>query len=221
MGGMPRIRLDLAYDGTFFSGWAAQPGLRTVEGELGRALAAVVRHPVRLTVAGRTDAGVHAAAQTAHVDVDEAAWLALPGRSQRPSGRALRERLTGVLARQAGEAADCGRIGPLPRGAADVVVQTSLWEGQPIVVQEALRAGAAIVATDVGGTAQTARGGAVLVEPRAEALAGAVAALLGDPGALAGARHRSAAAGARLPDEGDLRDQLRRVVAAPPSGAVR
>ena len=47
------------------------------------------------------------------------------------------------------------------------------------------------------------------------------AALLGDPGALAGARRRSAAAGARLPDEGDLRDQLRRVVAAPPSGAVR
>ena len=55
----------------------------------------------------------------------------------------------------------------------------------------------------------------------AAARAGAVAALLGDPGALAGARRRSAAAGARLPDEGDLRDQLRRVVAAPPSGAVR
>ena len=103
--GRVRVRLDLAYDGAGFSGWAAQPGLRTVEGELGRALAAVVRHPVRLTVAGRTDAGVHAAAQTAHVDVDEAAWLALPGRSQRPSGRALQKRLTGVLARQAGEAA--------------------------------------------------------------------------------------------------------------------
>ena len=120
--GRVRVRLDLAYDGAGFSGWAAQPGLRTVEGELGRALATVVRHPVQLTVAGRTDAGVHAAAQTAHVDVDEAAWLALPGRSQRPSGRALRERLTGVLARQAGEAAGSGRIGPLPRGAADVVV---------------------------------------------------------------------------------------------------
>ena len=120
--GRVRVRLDLAYDGAGFNGWAAQPGLRTVEGELGRALATVVRHPVRLTVAGRTDAGVHAAAQTAHVDVDEAAWLALPGRSDRTSGRALRERLTGVLARQAGQAADCGRIGPLPRGAADVVV---------------------------------------------------------------------------------------------------
>ena len=120
--GRVRVRLDLAYDGAGFNGWAAQPGLRTVEGELGRALATVVRHPVALTVAGRTDAGVHAAAQTAHVDVDEAAWLALPGRSDRTSGQALRERLTGVLARLAGEAARSGRIGPLPRGTADIVV---------------------------------------------------------------------------------------------------
>lgn len=136
-----------------------------------------------------------------------------------PERGALEERIgaRGLPVRLLGRREDV----PALLGAADVVVQTSLWEGQPIVVQEALRAGAAIVATDVGGTAQTARGGAVLVEPRAEALAGAVAALLGDPGALAGARRRSAAAGARLPDEGDLRDQLRRVVAAPPSGAVR
>ena len=136
-----------------------------------------------------------------------------------PERGALEERIgaRGLPVRLLGRREDI----PALLGAADVVVQTSLWEGQPIVVQEALRAGAAVVATDVGGTAQTARGGAVLVEPRAEALAGAVAALLGDPGALAGARRRSAAAGARLPDEGDLRDQLRRVVAAPPSGAAR
>ena len=136
-----------------------------------------------------------------------------------PERGALEERIgaRGLPVRLLGRREDV----PALLGAADVVVQTSLWEGQPIVVQEALRAGAAVVATDVGGTAQTARGGAVLVEPRAEALAGAVAALLGDPGALAGARRRSAAAGARLPDEGDLRDQLRRVVAAPPSGAAR
>lgn len=85
---MPRIRLDLAYDGTFFSGWAAQPRLRTVEGVLTSALATVLREPVRLTVAGRTDAGVHAAAQVAHLDVSPEAWAALPGRSERQIGRA-------------------------------------------------------------------------------------------------------------------------------------
>lgn len=64
-----RIRLDIAYDGTDFSGWARQPGLRTVCGVLEEQLSLVLRHPVQLTVAGRTDAGVHARAQVAHVDV--------------------------------------------------------------------------------------------------------------------------------------------------------
>lgn len=70
-GGLVRLRLDLAYDGTEFSGWAAQPGRRTVEGTLADALSVVLRHsePMKLTVAGRTDAGVHAAGQVAHVDV--------------------------------------------------------------------------------------------------------------------------------------------------------
>jgi tRNA pseudouridine38-40 synthase len=58
-------RLDLAYEGTDFHGWARQPGQRTVEGLLGDALATVLREPVRLSVAGRTDAGVHAWAQVA------------------------------------------------------------------------------------------------------------------------------------------------------------
>ena len=58
-------RLELAYDGTAFDGWARQPGRRTVEGELEAALATVLREPVRLSVAGRTDAGVHALAQVA------------------------------------------------------------------------------------------------------------------------------------------------------------
>jgi tRNA pseudouridine38-40 synthase len=53
----------LAYDGAPFAGWAVQPGERTVEGELGRALAVVLRRPVKLTVAGRTDRGVHALGQ--------------------------------------------------------------------------------------------------------------------------------------------------------------
>ncbi|HEX3908318.1 MAG TPA: tRNA pseudouridine(38-40) synthase TruA [Mycobacteriales bacterium] len=66
-----RLRLDLAYDGTDFSGWAAQPGRRTVQSVLEDALTLVTRadDPLRLTVAGRTDAGVHATGQVAHVDV--------------------------------------------------------------------------------------------------------------------------------------------------------
>jgi tRNA pseudouridine38-40 synthase len=58
-------RLDIEYDGTAFAGWARQPGHRTVQGELERALAVVLRAPVALTVAGRTDRGVHAWGQVA------------------------------------------------------------------------------------------------------------------------------------------------------------
>ncbi|MGO4205067.1 tRNA pseudouridine(38-40) synthase TruA [Rhodococcus sp. TAF43] len=68
-GGFVRLRLDISYDGTDFSGWARQPGRRTVCGEIEEKLSAIVRTPVLLTVAGRTDAGVHASGQVAHVDV--------------------------------------------------------------------------------------------------------------------------------------------------------
>jgi tRNA pseudouridine38-40 synthase len=70
-----RIRLDLGYDGTAFSGWAKQPGLRTVQGELESALATIFRRvgdPPIVTVAGRTDVGVHATGQVAHVELDDA-----------------------------------------------------------------------------------------------------------------------------------------------------
>jgi tRNA pseudouridine38-40 synthase len=62
---MPTSRLDIEYDGTAFAGWARQPGHRTVQGELERALAVVLPEPVALTVAGRTDRGVHAWGQVA------------------------------------------------------------------------------------------------------------------------------------------------------------
>jgi tRNA pseudouridine38-40 synthase len=62
---MATFRLDLAYDGARFRGWARQPGLRTVQGELEDALTRVIGEPVALTVAGRTDAGVHALAKVA------------------------------------------------------------------------------------------------------------------------------------------------------------
>jgi tRNA pseudouridine38-40 synthase len=62
--------LDIEYDGSAFKGWAAQPGLRTVQGELEAALATVLREKVKLTVAGRTDAGVHALGQVASFQME-------------------------------------------------------------------------------------------------------------------------------------------------------
>jgi tRNA pseudouridine38-40 synthase len=98
-GGLVRLRLDLGYDGTEFAGWAMQPGQRTVEETLAAALGQVLRldPPPRLVVAGRTDAGVHASGQVAHVDVPIAAWTAFPGRSARPREAELVVRLAGVL----------------------------------------------------------------------------------------------------------------------------
>jgi tRNA pseudouridine38-40 synthase len=74
-----RVRLDLSYDGTDFSGWAAQPSRRTVAGVLTAALARLVGAdtPLGLTVAGRTDAGVHATGQVCHVDLPWDAWATL------------------------------------------------------------------------------------------------------------------------------------------------
>ncbi len=86
-----RIRVDLAYDGAGFSGWAAQPGRRTVEGVLAEGLGRVLRMagPPRLTVAGRTDAGVHARGQVVHVDVPRGAWESAGSRALRRLARAL------------------------------------------------------------------------------------------------------------------------------------
>jgi tRNA pseudouridine38-40 synthase len=90
-GPLVRVRIDLSYDGTEFSGWAAQPGRRTVEGVLSETLGHVLRLPeaVRLTVAGRTDSGVHARGQVAHADVPAAAWAAHSDAVLRRLGRAL------------------------------------------------------------------------------------------------------------------------------------
>ena len=68
--GMGSYRLDIEYDGSGFSGWSKQPGARTVQAELEAALKTILREPVRLTVAGRTDAGVHARGQVASFSCD-------------------------------------------------------------------------------------------------------------------------------------------------------
>jgi tRNA pseudouridine38-40 synthase len=89
--GARRWRLDIAYDGAEFSGWAAQPGRRTVQGSLENCVTQVLRlpAPVRLVCAGRTDAGVHARGQVAHLDLDE---MVLTG-----DGEVLMRRLLQVL----------------------------------------------------------------------------------------------------------------------------
>ncbi|WP_417561585.1 tRNA pseudouridine(38-40) synthase TruA [Microbacterium sp.] len=96
-----RIRLDIAYDGTHFRGWARQPGLRTVQGTIESALARIVGGDPRLVVAGRTDAGVHATGQVAHVDLDDGQRERLFTRTRRDAASdpvdRLAHRLRGVL----------------------------------------------------------------------------------------------------------------------------
>ncbi|MEO3768326.1 tRNA pseudouridine(38-40) synthase TruA [Streptomyces sp. B5E4] len=93
--GWVRVRLDLSYDGSGFSGWARQrEGQRTVQEELETALRVVLRAsaPYELTVAGRTDAGVHARGQVAHVDLPAEVWA-----EQGEGGERLLRRLAGWL----------------------------------------------------------------------------------------------------------------------------
>jgi tRNA pseudouridine38-40 synthase len=72
--GFRRLRLDIAYDGTQFSGWAAQPDKRTIQDMVEEAVARIVRHDIDSVVAGRTDAGVHATGQVIHIDVADSAF---------------------------------------------------------------------------------------------------------------------------------------------------
>jgi tRNA pseudouridine38-40 synthase len=101
--GSVRLRLDVAYDGAGFCGWARQPGLRSVQAELESALRAVLRIepeiPVRVAVAGRTDSGVHATGQACHADVPLAAWAAVRSAvaDDAGAGAAVRRRLDGLL----------------------------------------------------------------------------------------------------------------------------
>lgn len=118
-GGFLRIRLDVAYDGGPFSGWAVQPGLRTVQGVLEEALALLIRRPVRVTVAGRTDAGVHARGQVVHLDLSEAEWLGLNRGAELDPAVALLRRIRGALSRGLGDlsgAIEVHRVSVAPVG---------------------------------------------------------------------------------------------------------
>jgi len=97
-----RIRLDIAYDGTSFSGWSRQPGLRTVQGEIEAALGLVFRRSggaPGLVVAGRTDAGVHATGQVAHLDLSAEQLQRLEWHRGEADGGvpALARRINGIL----------------------------------------------------------------------------------------------------------------------------
>ena len=97
--GSTRLRLDIAYDGTAFKGWGRQPALRTVQGVLEDALATMFGRfgePPALTVAGRTDAGVHALGQVAHLDLSADQRAALSRSRPRSGAAALAHRLNGI-----------------------------------------------------------------------------------------------------------------------------
>ncbi|TNB70893.1 tRNA pseudouridine(38-40) synthase TruA [Arthrobacter sp. BB-1] len=118
-GGFLRVRLDVSYDGGPFSGWALQPGLRTVQGVLEEALHLLVRRPIRVTVAGRTDAGVHARGQVVHLDLTEAEWRGLPRGHELDPAVAMLRRIRGALSRILGDltgAVEVHRISLAPPG---------------------------------------------------------------------------------------------------------
>ncbi|BCW72299.1 tRNA pseudouridine synthase A [Arthrobacter sp. NicSoilB8] len=118
-GGFLRVRLDVAYDGGPFSGWAVQPGLRTVQGVLEQALELLIRRPVRVTVAGRTDAGVHARGQVVHLDLTEVEWQGLNRGTELDPAVALLRRIRGALSRGLGDlsgAIEVHRVAVAPAG---------------------------------------------------------------------------------------------------------
>ncbi|PQZ96073.1 tRNA pseudouridine(38-40) synthase TruA [Arthrobacter sp. MYb227] len=97
-----RMCLRLGYDGSSYNGWALQPGLPTIQGVLEAALEMLIRRPIRTTVAGRTDAGVHARHQMVHFDLTEAEFASLNRGADLDPGYALVRRLRGVLGREEG-----------------------------------------------------------------------------------------------------------------------
>ncbi|MFC4032945.1 tRNA pseudouridine(38-40) synthase TruA [Streptomyces polygonati] len=144
--GFVRVRLDLSYDGAEFSGWAKQRSRRTVQGELESAIGTVLRlgEPVELTVAGRTDAGVHARGQVAHVDLPRDVWAAESDKLlRRLAGRLPWDvRVWRVAAAPAGFNARFSavwrryayRVGDHPGGVDPLLRGHVLWHDRPVDV---------------------------------------------------------------------------------------
>ncbi|MFI0940407.1 tRNA pseudouridine(38-40) synthase TruA [Streptomyces sp. NPDC021020] len=151
--GFVRVRLDLAYDGADFSGWAKQRERRTVQGELEDAIRTVLRlaEPVELTVAGRTDAGVHARGQVAHVDLPGEVWDAERDKLRRRlAGRLPWDvRVFGVEQAPAGFDARFSaiwrryayRVGDHPGGVDPLLRGHVLWHDRPVDVAAMNEAG--------------------------------------------------------------------------------
>ncbi|GAA2555263.1 tRNA pseudouridine(38-40) synthase TruA [Neomicrococcus aestuarii] len=106
----------LAYDGAAFFGWAIQPGMKTVQGDLEEALSMIVRRPIRTVVAGRTDAGVHARGQVVHFDLTPAEIAALNRGKDITAEYALTRRLNGILKRSSSGAVVIHESRKAPRG---------------------------------------------------------------------------------------------------------
>ncbi|MFJ2620714.1 tRNA pseudouridine(38-40) synthase TruA [Glutamicibacter sp. NPDC087344] len=97
-----RMRMVLGYDGAAYNGWARQPNVVGVQQLIEDALQTLIRRQVRVVVAGRTDAGVHARRQVVHLDLTPEEFEALPRRSPLAAGPALVRRINGILGRQEG-----------------------------------------------------------------------------------------------------------------------
>jgi tRNA pseudouridine38-40 synthase len=142
-------RLDLSYEGTAFKGWARQPGLRTVQEVLEDALAVILRHRVPLSVAGRTDAGVHAAGQVASFSADaglrpERLLRSLNGLLPPDVGvAAVRPAPPGFVARQA--TARTYRYRLWVSAARPVLERAYVWNVRGAVDEQALAAAAALL----------------------------------------------------------------------------
>ena len=106
-----RLRLDITYDGSGFRGWARQTELRTVQGTLEAAIARILGGSPQLVVAGRTDAGVHASGQVAHLDLTATQQGRL-ARSRTPEPEALAARITGILGQYPDVAVTAVRVAP-------------------------------------------------------------------------------------------------------------